>query len=93
MRCMLRIYDCEVDESFWITKEYFDLATEYFKEQQKGSDSEFSSESDLETNWKLMKCLEQKYIFISLSIKIEKTIENTCTEKKASTGNCKLKRQ
>lgn len=50
MRCMLRIYDCEVDESFWITKEYFDLATEYFKEQQKGSDSEFSSESDLETN-------------------------------------------
>jgi len=39
-------YDCEVDESFWITKEYFDLATEYFKEQQKGSESDFSSESD-----------------------------------------------
>ena len=43
---IFRTYDCEVDESFWITKEYFDLATEYFKEQQKGSESEFSSESD-----------------------------------------------
>ena len=36
---------------------------------------------------------EQKYIFISLSIKIEKTIKNICTVIKESTGNCKLKRQ
>ena len=46
IKIIFRTYDCEVDESFWITKEYFDLATEYFKEQQKGSESEFSSESD-----------------------------------------------
>ena len=46
IKIIFRTYDCEVDESFWITKEYFDLATEYFKEQQKGSESDFSSESD-----------------------------------------------